>query len=292
MKPPQQWRRLLGSIILAASATAVGGCLKPYYPVPPPAHELMQPCQALPDGCRNQVYIFLINGLDPVNLANMTGVRDHLQKLGFHKTYYGQLYHASYFEKEIRRIHHEDPEARFVLLGFSFGANLARNISHHVKNDGIDIDLLVYCGGNTFDNIPGDRPENAHRIVNILASGCIWNGAWLDGAENVHAVDVFHFGTPSHPRTLEILDRELAVVATAVPILHGVETIPGPDPEEMPAPRPAKPQGAARRDEWDFLQPQNPLALSTRQVGAQPPRASLATSPGRIPYTSYLLQRD
>ncbi len=281
MERLQQWRRLLGSCLVAASVTTLGGCLSFCHPIQPPATELVQPCQALPDCCRGQVYIFLINGLDPLDLTNLTGVRDHLQALGFRKTYYGQLYHTAYFEKEIRRIHQEEPEARFVLLGFSLGANMVRNIAHHVKSEGIDIDLLIYCGGNTLENIPEDRPENAHRIVNILASGCIWNGAWLDGAENVHAVDVFHFGTPSHPRTLEILDRELAVVATAVPIIHEAETAPSPTLEEAPTPRPVKAQASARRDEWDFLKPDTALAIPLPRERAGLPGSHLASENSR-----------
>lgn len=271
MERLQQWRQVLGSCLVAASLTTVGGCLSFCHPVHSPAGEIIQPCQALPSCCRGQVYVFLINGLDPVNLANLTGVRDHIQALGFRKTYYGQMYHAAYFEKEIRRIHQEEPEARFVLIGFSLGANMARNITQNVKPEGIDIDLLFYLGGNTFDNRPRDRPENAHRLVNILARGCIWNGAWLDGAENLHEVDVLHYGSPSHPRTLEILDRELALIAAAVPVVQPLEDAPSSPLEEAPTPRPVKRQAAVYRDEWDFLKPASPLAIPARQDRARLP---------------------
>jgi len=194
------------------------------------------PCGA-PQGSRNRVYVFLIHGVDPLDFANLCGVREHLLAEGYVKTYYGQFYCAPWFVHEIRRIHKDDPEARFVLLGFSLGANMARDVAHAVDKDHIPIDLLVYCGGNTLHNVPRDRPCNALRIVNILACGCIWNGDHLDGALNLQYDDVFHFGSPAHPVTLQTLDEQLEQVAARVPLVLPEA---GPLPDE-PRGRPAFP---------------------------------------------------
>jgi hypothetical protein len=175
--------------------------------------------------------------MDPLDYANMEGVRDYVQELGFRKTYFGQVYHAWKFEKEMHRIHVEDPDARFVLIGFSFGANMVRSLANSARDDGIPIDLLVYFGGNTLKNEAYDQPENAARVVNILASGAVWNGAWMDRAENIHETDVYHFGSPSHPYSVELLTRELAEVASHVAVV-----------EDGPPPLPAE-------GEWDFLKP-------------------------------------
>jgi hypothetical protein len=48
----------------------------------------------------------------------------------------------------------------------------------------------------------------------------------------------WHFGTPSHPYSLEVLARELAVVASHVEVA-----------EDVPAPPSTQP------GEWDFLKP-------------------------------------
>ncbi len=125
-----------------------------------------------------------------------------------------------------------------MLVGFSFGANAVRYLANSVRDDHIPIDLLVYFGGNTLNNEAYDQPDNAVRIVNVLASGAIWNGAWMDRAENIHETDVFHFGSPSHPYSIETLARELAVVAGHVEVVDD-----GPPP-----PPPATGQ-------WDFLKP-------------------------------------
>jgi hypothetical protein len=194
------------------------GCLKFVHPVPTPTAEQAAECQAMPPPARNHVHVFFIHGLDPCDFANLEGVRDYVQSLGFLKTHYGQLYHTWKFRDDVRHIHQEDEDARFVLIGFSFGANMVRNLANMVKDDGVIIDLLVYLGGNTLEDTPPNRPEHALHIVNILATGCIWNGANLEGAENIQYRNVWHFGSPTHPGTREMLARELALVAARVPV--------------------------------------------------------------------------
>lgn len=239
-----RWPYRLGMLCLAALALGTGqGCLSFVHSLDLPPKEQIMAGEAIPAPCRNHVHIFIIHGMDPLDLANLAGLTEYIQQLGYIKTHYGQLYHLWEFKKEIRRVHKDDPQARFVLIGFSFGANMVREMANAVKDDGIIIDLLVYLGGNTLKNEEHDQPANAARIVNILASGCVWNGAWMDRAENIHETDVYHFGTPSHPETLRVLGEELAVAASHVQV---VEDVPG------SAPVPAQP---AERGEWDFLKP-------------------------------------
>jgi hypothetical protein len=234
--------------VLAVAPAA--GCLGKLHPVPPPTPEELHACAAVPQPCRNHVYVFLVHGLDPLDYANLTGVREHLNALGYIKTYQGQLYHGCHFAREIRRLHADDPDARFALVGFSLGANVARDIANAVADDGIHIDLLVYLGGNTLDNDPEDRPANVGKVVNILARGWVWNGADIADAENVEYTDVYHFGSPTHPHTLEVLSRELLAAAGNVPI---VVSKPAPAvPEQAPAPRPADDEAG---DDWNFLRP-------------------------------------
>jgi hypothetical protein len=243
--------RVLGHAFLAAVVAGATGCLSFVHPVAPPKPELLHPCQAVPQCCRDHVYIFMVHGLDPLNLCNLSGVRAYLHQLGFTKTYYGQLYHAWWFEKELHQIHHDDPQAHFVLIGFSYGANVVRHLAHSAEREDIPIDLLVYLGGNTLENIPDDQPENAAHIVNVLAAGCIWNGAMLDRAENIHVTDVLHFGSPTHPRTLEALARAMAGVAASIPVPETPLR-----PEKLgPTPRPVELRPRTQRGEWDFLQP-------------------------------------
>src|SRR5262245_39238385 len=129
MRPQLRWPRLLGLVLLIVVSLGNGGCLG-IHSIPPLAPDVHVSCKAFPTCCRDHVHVFFIHGMDPFDWANLTGLRDHVQALGFHKTYYGQMYHTRKFEKEIRRIHEEDPNARFVLVGFSFGANMVRYLAN------------------------------------------------------------------------------------------------------------------------------------------------------------------
>lgn len=258
------------------------GCLSFLNPVGKPPAEQTLSTLSIPPVYRNRVYIFIVHGMDPLDAANLSGVRDYIQALGFCKTYYGQLYHYWEMKKYMLRVHEKDPAAHFVVIGFSFGANLARELAHATKEAGVPIDLLVYLGGNTLENTEHDRPQHVGRVVNILASGCIWNGCQMDNATNMHYDNCWHFGSPSHKDTRALLARELYEVALKVRVVvkapppprdwgglppAGSEEAPPPRPasEEAPMPRPVKPAGpmaAAPRDEWDFLKPVDNLDLT------------------------------
>jgi hypothetical protein len=245
------WLHLLGLGLIAAAGTGLSGCMSCLHPIEPVTAEQSTLLKSFPPCCHNHVYIFMIHGVDPLDYANLAGVRDYLHDLGFRKIYLGQLYHTPGFDKEIHRLHREDPCARFVLVGFSFGANMIRTLAHSAKADGITIDLMVYLGGNTLHNTEKDQPDNALQIINILASGCIWNGCVMSRAQNIDVPDVYHFGSPSHPGTLEMLRHELAIVTARVPVQPPPACAP---PLLAPKAEPPLPP-AAVRGEWDFLKP-------------------------------------
>ncbi len=265
MHPMSTLRRAAGCWLLFAGLAAGPGCMSFVNPVEHPPLEQLAPAEVLPQCARDHVYIFLVNGLDPGNCSNLTGLRDYCHHLGFQKTYYGQLYHCGHYASEIHRLHCEDPDAHFVLIGFSYGANVVRSLTNKAKEEGITIDLLVYLGGNTLKNDAGSQPENALHIVNILAAGCIWNGATMDRAENYHVTDVWHFGSPTHPQTLNVLARELVAVAGNVPV-RDVDPVPV-EPDVHTSGKPT---------EWDFLEPQTRLggvpARQSPQVSDLRPR--------------------
>jgi hypothetical protein len=264
-----RWRNVLARGVLLAGLIGSPGCFRHLHPVEPPPPPCVEACQEIPKCCRDHVYIFLVQGIDFVDCANLKGLRCYLNQLGFKQTFECQLYHGPCIEREMAVIHRCDPDARFVLIGFSFGANEVRDIAHHVRAAGIGIDLLVYLGGNTLANCPYDRPVNACQVLNILARGCIWNGATLDHAVNVHEPDVGHFGTPTHPHTLELLTCELLALAGSVPY-YVPEVAPLPELiEEAPTPRPVPPEAPRERDEWDFLKPVSRLKRP-RPVAPEP----------------------
>lgn len=271
------WPRRLGMLALAALALAAGpGCLSFVHSLDVPPPEQVQPGDAIPLPCRNHVHVFLIHGMDPFDLANLSGLTEYIHQLGYIKTHYGQLYHLWEFKKELRRVHQEDPLARFVLIGFSFGANSVRAVANSVKDDGIVIDLLVYLGGNTLDNDEKSQPKHVLHIVNILAAGCIWNGAKMDRADNRHFTNVWHFGSPTHPKTRALLAQELAVVAARVPYVDKAPSY-HPELEEAPRPRPLRDEASRQNStqlapEWTFLQSRSAYGEATPRELARPPQ--------------------
>ncbi|HEY7308312.1 MAG TPA: hypothetical protein VH643_03015 [Gemmataceae bacterium] len=282
-----RWPRRFGMMCLTTLTLATGqGCLSFVHSLDLPPKEQMTSGEAIPTPCRNHVHIFIIHGMDPLDLANLAGLTEYIQQLGYIKTHYGQLYHLWEFKKELRRVHQDDPQARFVLIGFSFGANMVRELANAVKDDGIIIDLLVYLGGNTLENDEKTQPAHVLHVVNILAAGCIWNGTTMDRADNRHFTNVWHFGSPTHPKTRELLSHELAVVAARVPY---VETPPPyrPELEELPRPRPLRSNPARKAPselapEWTFLSPRSGYGEAPTQELARPPQS---TSAKRVPFS-------
>jgi len=257
MPEPKAWTQRLVSIAAAGLLAFAGGCMSFMHPVDPTAKENVRFCMDLPEYSRSRVYVFLIHGLDPFDYADLRGVRDYLHDLGFKKVYYGQLYHTPYFEKELVRIHRQEPEARFVVIGFSVGASMARDMALAAKEQGVPIDLLVYLCGTALFESDRDRPENVHRIVNILPR-VQWNAdSFPEGIETIREEGIWHFAAPTQPRTLDALAHEIAAVAeaVAVPEPGPTSTMPNLEGEPLPTPRRLQSKTQSTPDVWDFLKP-------------------------------------
>ena len=282
-----RWPRRLSVFALAALCLATGqGCLSFVHSLDLPPKDQIEQGELIPAPCRNHVHIFLIHGMDPLDLANLNGLTEYIQQLGYIKTHYGQLYHLWEFKKEMRRIHEQDPQARFVLIGFSFGANMVRELANAVKENAILIDLLVYLGGNTLENNQETQPDHVLHVVNILAAGCIWNGTTMDRADNIHHTNVWHFGSPTHPKTRALLAREFAVVAARVPYVEKAPPLPPEVEQEIPMPRRLPPEQVRQMSsrlpsEWGILSSRSAASDAPPPQLARPVRNSNAR---RIPF--------
>jgi hypothetical protein len=256
MGRPLRWPHLLISWFVLLGVPLSGRSQESASSIPGATASYEASCRSLPSFCRDHVYIFLVNGLDPINYGKLLGLRDYIRKLGFRQTYYGQMFHARYFKKEIRRIHDEDAGAHFVFIGFSAGMNVAHSMAAAANRDGIPVDALVYLSGNNpITPMPNDRPQNVRHVLNILASGLMAKTGERDYAENIRLPDAWHFDSPAHPRTKELLAKELMEIGAAIPL-------PKPEEESMPraafdepTPRPINQAKSQKYDGWDFLKP-------------------------------------
>ena len=249
----KRWLYRLGSCGLALVLTMQMGCLQFVYPVDPLPLEEVREQLELPAACKNKVYVFFLHGIDPFDLANLEGVNEYVRSIGYIKTYYGQPFHVFQYEKEIVALRKREPNARIVLVGFSYGAGLICDLACSLGKQQIDIDLAVYIDCVRLEGRPLIRPDNVVKVVNILAADR-QHRSEVEQAENLHYNDVRHFGTVTHRNTLRMLVRELGEVALRVPVItHSPTPIPGeivPAPQMLPAPK-----LNSKRGEWDFLQP-------------------------------------
>jgi len=181
-------------------------------------------CRERPELCRkDHVYIFGVNGLNPLCVGNFNGLLAYFREQGFEHSYFAQLYTSIGIGDEIRKIRRADPDAKIVLMGFSAGCNVAKLIANGLREDDTRVDLLVYVVGDMIWDTPGSSPPNVGRVVNIRAKGLVltggdWglNGADLTGARN-HKLECRHILTPSRRETLALMMEELLALACKPP---------------------------------------------------------------------------
>src|SRR5215813_15564709 len=170
--------------LLLASCVAGAGCCCPLYSIHPVPDDLSQACACIADSSRSHVYIFFMQGTDPFDWANLQGINEYVQSLGFQHTWFGYFYHLSHFKKEILRIHQQDPQARYVLVGFSLGANLMCDLTHDVAENGVYIDVLMYLDAKFLKDPSHAQPANVCKLINFMAKGYLFSSSELEGAEN------------------------------------------------------------------------------------------------------------
>jgi len=176
-------------------------------------------CEAAPSDGKEHVHTFIVNGLDPLQLANLNGMTGYLRRLGFPQTHYEPLLSYRATKRHIREVRQSDPDAKIVLVGYSAGALVVRRLANDLQREDIAVDRLVYLGGDFIPNTQGSRPSNVATVVNIRGHGSIFsgrdlffNGADLDHASNLR-LDSRHFLLPSREQTMDTLASELASLA-------------------------------------------------------------------------------
>lgn len=237
-------------------ATLLPGCLTCLNPVAKPASEFREACEQIPTCSRSRVYVVLINGVDPLCCANLQGVREYLNELGFVKSFYAQIYHDQCLLDELRAIREEQPEARFAIVGFDHGAVTARKLADKAANEGLGIDLLVLMQPKCL--IPTHTVASAAigKTIVFQSGTCDWKGLGIDEGDVVQVPCSNRFGVPTHPITLSMLTEELTSLAENVPVEATVsEAFPPMSDDPAPSPRPIANRPASGVDQWDFLKP-------------------------------------
>ena len=209
------------------------------HPVTLPVEEWKQVCDTQPEPCRNEVYIFLINGNDPFHMGNLTGVQHYLNAIGYPKVYYGEMYHAWSFASEIRKIHKEDPNGKIAIVGYSFGGPVARSVAQSVASDGVPVDLLVYFDPVGLSTLVSPKPGLPIYKTRFISRASQADGQeFVESGTGVPVPDTWHFGIPTHTITLNTLVQDLVELSGQVPCpASPVESFP--QLLDHPAPTPA-----------------------------------------------------
>jgi len=209
----------LGLLLMAESRATAQLGLGFFHPLKACDPQVVKSCETAPSDGKEHVYTFVVNGVDPLQLANLNGMTDYLRRLGFGQTHYEPFLGYRATRRQIRAIHQSDPDAKIVLVGYSFGTLVVRRLANDLEKENIVVDRLVHMGGDFIGNTERSRPSNAAKVVNIRGHGVVFfgydlffNGADIDNAQNVR-LDRRHFLLPSSGQTMETLASELASLA-------------------------------------------------------------------------------
>jgi hypothetical protein len=214
--------------ILSVACPSLPGCKVVDHCPTPLATALDQPAC-----CRNRVWFFLLGDFHPCH--QLEDLRAQLIDAGYIKVYRGQLYHLWHFADELKKIHHADPTARFVIVGQGGSASAARDLACRACQMGIDIDLFVYL-----DDVGAQGPVPARHIIAIHGDKGEGTGT---GAEASYCLaDAGHAGAAGHPETLKVILRYVEPITASIPVVEYRDET---DADEVPP----------HHDDWDFLQP-------------------------------------
>jgi hypothetical protein len=236
--------------------------------------ESMSACGTSPVPCpvRQEVYVFALNGADVCDLCGLSALRDRLCGLGFPKVYVGSLPDCGWFQREVRRIHCADPNARFVFVGVGVSAKCVLAMGSNLAREGVPVDAVVFLDPvGVSANVSVGAP---FRTVAVRSAK--WPGTGLVAGENIDNPNASHFGLAGHEQTAEVVHGILVDAAANVGPLDGppVPMLPLTD-RPLPTPRPVGAMPVAVRDEWDFLKlPAGEVPPPTATVTASPPTAA------------------
>ena len=236
----KQWLVAAGLGILLTA----GGCGTCGHHVCKIAREAGPNC-AVPLCDRQHVYVFMINGLTPYGSSGLEGLRDKLAESGFTKVYCGQLSHTVWFGTEMRRLHAEEPEARFVLVGHDVGGTAAARLAADAVEDGLPVDALVML-----DPMGSKPPAVGCSVRTLLICSGTANSP-LPHTERIAVPDAGHFTLPAHPQTVAAVCGVLGEVARKVEHPEVLDINPLPTYPHAPPVR-AMTSPASDR-EWGFL---------------------------------------
>lgn len=198
--------RMTALWMMVTVAALAGGCTTCHHQACRSVLEAGPDC-TLPLYNRQHVHIFLVNGVAPPGLE---GLRDRLNEHGFPKVYCGQLPHAVWMGQELRRVAGEEPEAKFVIVGYDLGGAAAVKLATDAIADQIQVEAVILLDPVASDAaaIPG---------VRTLLVTSVKGAFTTPHTERLTIPDAGRFGLPTHLKTVAVVCNVLFEVASRIP---------------------------------------------------------------------------
>ena len=216
---------------------------------------------------RRHVYAFLINGLTPAGSSGLDGLRVQLAERGYEKTYRGELCHAGWMEREMKRVRACDPSARFVVIGYDFGCSAASALARNATRQGLPVDAAILLDPVVLGEVGSRSPRTV-----VIRSGIAVGD---EGAECVCVPTGSHWTLPTNARTVDAIGEVLKGVAANVvhpPVVQEAEF----EYEDAP-PRVSSNPAPGTSEDWLFLHDQ--FGTHTRALAPMPKWTSTAPVP-------------
>jgi hypothetical protein len=194
------------------------GCSSEINPVQSPPPSVMARCNKIVPSLRQHVHILVINGFDPTEVTNAVGLAHFLERAGFPNVYYTSQWDACKYEQQILDIKQSDPSARVAFVCYSMGVCYGRQLALKLKEEGAQVDLLLYLDAFAINHWPEHSPDDGKRIVNVITEPRlgIFGSEPLPGAANYQILGLRHVKVPSDSRIIERVVEELVELSKAV----------------------------------------------------------------------------
>jgi hypothetical protein len=127
---------------IAATIFSAAGCIIPGYDGARLSQQAGPGCD-IPLTQRNQVYVFVVGGDNPLESASVDQFREGLNAQGFANVATGPSIYFFWMSSEMRRIHKEIPNAVFVIAGLDWSVPVAVKLSEKAAKEGLPVFAVV-----------------------------------------------------------------------------------------------------------------------------------------------------
>jgi hypothetical protein len=154
------------------------------------------------------IHVLVFGGWDPCDWGEVSTLERKLAEGGL-----GQVHHfrCSQTQEAVTRcvtIHRRGPAA-FVLVGWSAGANAARDTAWGLQPHGIRVARVFYLAANFLVRASRCHPDNVDKVIQIRAAWDVSPGIRIPGEQFFKLDGCGHYRLPSDPRTFGIVAREI-----------------------------------------------------------------------------------